>query len=115
MKRLLLAGACVIGMWGHASATGTYSLNGAGKQSCAAWVESTKEKTADGKIISWDGWEYIQWVAGFLSGVGWTGRLDPLNGVDLQAMVTWTTSYCKANPLDNLGTAAAAFAYAHPR
>lgn len=56
-----------------------------------------------------------QWVVGFLSGVGFEGVEDPLNGVDSDAVWAWMDNYCRADPLDSIGKAAGAFDNAHPR
>jgi hypothetical protein len=57
-------------------------------------------------------------ILGFLSGVGYegVGREDnPLNGVDANAVWVWIDHYCKANPLDSVAKAGAAFDATHPR
>jgi hypothetical protein len=58
-----------------------------------------------------------QWILGFLSGVGYRGEgvVDPLNGVDAQAVWAWMDNYCQANPLKLVHEAGEAFVTAHPR
>src|SRR3954451_20865165 len=51
---------------------------------------------------------YAQWVAGFVSGVNWdTDEPDILAEMDVDGLVAWVDSYCKANPLAKVTTGAA--------
>ena len=43
------------------------------------------------------------------------GVQNPLNGVDAQAVWAWVDNYCKANPLNLIENAGAAFVATHPR
>jgi hypothetical protein len=51
---------------------------------------------------------YAQWVAGFVSGVNWdTDEPDILAEMDVDSLIAWVDSYCKANPLAKVTTGAA--------
>jgi hypothetical protein len=94
----------------EAAQPGNYNLIGTGTISCGAWTAARREKQA---------WLAEQWVLGFLSGVGYasgtlTGQ-NPLNGVDADGVWAWIDNYCKANPLDGVADAGAAFVARHPR
>jgi hypothetical protein len=85
----------------------SYSVLGAGFKSCGAWTADRR-----GLLAS----QNMQWILGFLSGVGWvhlTGQ-NPLDGLDAQAVWAWVDNYCKANPLRNIANAGEVFASEHP-
>jgi len=87
---------------------GMYYALGLGNSSCGTWTAARRERQAFG---------FEQWILGFLSGVGFQGGergIDPLNGVDAQAVWGWTDNYCQAHPLETIALAGAAFAHAHP-
>jgi hypothetical protein len=92
----------------EAAQPGSYNMLGVGTISCGAWTASRREGRAS---LS------EQWILGFLSGVGYEagGGDNPLNGVDADAVWAWMDNYCRANPLDRVAKAAAAFDAAHPR
>jgi hypothetical protein len=56
------------------------------------------------------------WVLGFLSGVGFVGDNgnNPLDGVDAYGVCGWIDNYCRANPIEMIAKAAAAFYFDHP-
>jgi hypothetical protein len=88
-----------------------FRIIGAGTASCGTWMVDHREPY--GILARMDD----SWVAGFLSGVAWTraNELDPLNGLDANAVDGWISNYCVANPLDTIQQAAAKFVSAHPR
>ena len=88
-----------------------FKLIGAGTDACATWTAD--RRTPDGKAALQD----AQWVVGYLSGIGYEGPsdVDPLNGVDAEAVWTWIDNYCRAHPMDEIRAAAEAFFHAHPR
>ena len=48
-----------------------------------------------------------QWVAGYLSGSNVEAdQPDVLVGTDFDGLMAWIDNYCRANPLDLVGTAA---------
>jgi hypothetical protein len=89
---------------------GSFQPSGAAAMSCGAWTAARRENNP----LSWMS---EQWVLGFLSGVGYAasqGGLDPLRGVDDQAVWAWVDNYCRDHPLNPLVMAVAAFRVAHP-
>jgi hypothetical protein len=92
----------------EAAQPGEYRAIGVGNISCGSWTALRRQGQASLPE---------QWILGFLSGIGYdsTGRDDPLNGVDADAVWAWMDNYCHGNPLDHIATAAAAFDAIHPR
>jgi hypothetical protein len=82
---------------------------GAGAQSCGTWIADHR----DGILAGDD-----QWILGFLSGAAYEGDgpnvLNPLRGVDAEAVWAWVSNYCRAHPLDRITDAGVAFIAAHP-
>jgi hypothetical protein len=98
MKSTLTLLALIVFMPGE-TAGQTYSAGGAGNSSCGTWTLDT------------------QWLLGFLSGIGFLGKaegLDPLNGVDAQAVLAWIDNWCHNHPLSPIADAGAAFKNVHP-
>lgn len=86
---------------------------GMGNSSCGTWISARPHGSS-----SWQSLGFEQWVLGFLTGIsamGFMTKLDPLNGVDGEAIWAWMDNYCKAHPLENIGNAAIDFVGAHPR
>jgi hypothetical protein len=105
--RFLLPVILVVASLTDSSGATAYQFLGAGTVSCEAWTAARQHRT---------GWyDMAEWVLGFLSGVGYTGRAAPLQGWDAHAVAAWMDNYCRANPLKNLDAAAEAFVGAHPR
>jgi hypothetical protein len=98
---------CLLGQPENASA---FTLIGAGVDSCGTWTADRRHPS--GSPALQDG----EWVLGFLSGIGYEGAasIDPLQGVDAQAVLAWVDNYCQVNPLDKISDAAKAFYKAHP-
>jgi hypothetical protein len=81
---------------------------GAGLSACWTW-------TADRAARTYPEVGDEQWVVGFLSAVAvWAPNLEPLQGVDAEAVFSWMDTYCRAHPLVILGEAAKAFVQEHP-
>lgn len=79
------------------------SAIGQGTASCGKWTVARGDRQAFG---------FEQWTLGFLSGaviLGPTG-LDPLKGVNAQAVFTWMDKCCRIHPLEPIAAAARAFA-----
>ena len=56
------------------------------------------------------------WALGFLSGVAiYSGELNPLKGVDANAVAYWLDNYCQARPTEDFVDALRAFIRQHPR
>jgi hypothetical protein len=103
----ILAAALLISS-AEAAQPGKYNLIGSGTISCGTWTASRRE----GRALLPE-----QWILGFLSGIGYEseGGDNPLNGVDANAVWAWMDNYCRANPLDDVAKAGAAFVAIHPR
>jgi hypothetical protein len=70
-----------------------YEIAGVGLHSCGSWTAARSRSAA--------GLE-VQWVLGYLSGVAYalqTDRVDPLGGIDDEAIFAWIDNYCRAKPL----------------
>ena len=99
----------------HAAA---YRMLGFGAQSCGSWTSNreilrmTPENQTSGTVA----FHNMTWVLGFLSGIGFVGNgMDPLDGIDREAVGAWIDRYCRENPLKNIAEAAGMLAVAHPR
>ena len=111
-RPLIVAGLALIMISGSGRAflqNGYFDAVGQGNSSCGAWTAARS-----GGVVRALGFE--QWVLGFISGIG-SARADanPLNGMDADGIWAWIDNYCREHPIDELLTAAAAFADAHPR
>jgi len=85
-----------------------YTAIGLGNSSCGSWTAARRDKVA---------LPYQQWVIGFLSGIGYAkpyAGLDPLKGLDGNAVYAWVDNYCGANPLNDISVAGNSFIWAHP-
>jgi hypothetical protein len=81
---------------------------GVGVQSCRTW---TADRRQGGSAASQD----KQWVVGFLSGAAtWSPDLNPMEGIDANAVFAWVDNYCRAHPLVKIIDAAIAFVKEHP-
>ena len=86
------------------------SIGGLGLQTCSTWVADHQSDPP------FEALRDEQWMIGYLSGVGKWGSadLDPLNGMDAQAIYAWISDYCEANPSAQILDAANAFIHVHP-
>jgi hypothetical protein len=91
-----------------APAVAAATIIGAGPDSCAIW-------TADHQAASVDWVGDVEWILGFLSGIGIgsSGAFDPLHGLEASAVVAWMDSYCLDHPLEQITDAGQAFVRAH--
>lgn len=103
---------CLVTSIGFGGAGNAYAYRsiGSGNSSCGTWT--AEQQQPDSVLAIMD----VQWIFGFLSGVGWVAPsgVDPLGGLDGYAVTEWIDNYCRAHPLDNMIKAAAEFVYAHP-
>jgi hypothetical protein len=104
---LVLALATGLAVWPAPARAAT--TMGAGNQSCGTWTADRRNPDTTNLLMD------ISWVAGFLSGIGWSiDGADPLNGIDANAVWGWIDNYCSAHPVEAIKIAAAQFYYAHP-
>jgi hypothetical protein len=117
MKVVLMVSAAAMGLMAGQVYAAPYHLIGSGVGSCGTWTADRRQPDSLAAIMG------EQWVVGFLSGVGFTGLgvgltpqpLDPLNGVDAQAVWAWVDNFCQAYPLASVADAAAKFVNDHLR
>ena len=91
---------------------------GFGRGSCGNWTASAREYSPDRRITpsSLVHVKQIQWVLGYLSGVGkFTASIDPLNNMDGEGVMAWIDNYCRDHPVEQIVEAATAFVGAHLR
>jgi len=68
--------------------------------SCRTWTQARQTKSRKAGLSA-------QWVAGYLSGSNVEAdHPDVLVGTDFDGLMAWIDNYCRANPLDLVGTAA---------
>jgi hypothetical protein len=105
MARCLLLAILAVTLSG--GTTEAYQLLGPGGASCGTWTAD--RRTGLHQID-------LAWVLGFLTAVGYIGvdNLDPLQGLDANAVAAWIDSYCQQHPLQDIDAAAQAFLHAHP-
>jgi hypothetical protein len=118
--RPVLAGAVVLAtalVCGDAAPARAYRSIGSGTESCGSWTASRREVDPGRSVTpgSQAALQEMQWVLGFLAGVGYGSvDLDPLNNVDAQGVWAWVDNYCQAHALEKIREAAQAFVNAHP-
>jgi hypothetical protein len=102
-----------------AGPTQAFKAMGMGTGSCGGWT-AHRADYGDGRPITQNSAAALaemQWVVGFLSGVGYVGSDDddPLDGMDdPEGVWAWVDNYCRANPINPIERAATAFYRAHP-
>lgn len=106
MRFLLPAALAVALMTSNATAEG-FTIIGIGLDSCGSWTAARRDRHDLGPG---------QWIFGYLSGMGWVAvhGVDPLNGLDGQAVLAWIDNYCRDHPLGDIASAGNAFAIVHP-
>ena len=82
---------------------------GAGGTSCGTWTQlrPAGALTPNASVPAEFGVLFM-WVAGYMSGANSDSSYpDVLLGKDLAWLIGWIDNYCRANPLNNIGSAAA--------
>jgi hypothetical protein len=78
---------------------------GVGGDSCAVWIDARAKRNTS---------SHGSWVLGYVSALNlWNvigQRKDALKNTDGPAIYLWIDNYCRANPLENIATAAGALA-----
>ncbi len=87
-----------------------FQMIGPGGASCGTWTADQRNNVGMYQIDK-------SWVLGFFSGIGYTGvdGMDPMRGLDANAVAAWIDNYCQIHPLEKIVDAALAFMRAHPR
>jgi transcription elongation factor Elf1 len=76
------------------------TIYGYGLKSCGSWTEAQAQpKSVEANY-------YATWLEGYLSGVAIQSNDDFNSVTDFSGARAWVDSYCKANPLFNVTTAA---------
>ena len=91
----------------EAHSQGVHLLGAGTNSSCGSWLADR----ATNNYFSMG-----NWALGFLSGVAIYGdNLNPLEGVDSNAIAYWLDNYCQSRPTDRFVDALKAFIRQHPR
>ena len=81
---------------------------GVGLDPCGTWTADRTDRAVVTLPVE-------QWVVGYLSGVAlWAPNLDPMKGIDAQAVWAWMDYYCRAHPQVTIRDAAEVFIQEHP-
>lgn len=92
---------------GDARSQGIKAIGAGANASCGSWLAARASN---------DYFTMGNWSLGFLSGVGiYSTDLNPLQGVDSDAVSYWLDNYCRARPTDYFVDALRAFIRQHPR
>jgi hypothetical protein len=108
MLKHAVAGALAVAMMTGSSIA--VSMGGVGLQTCGNWIADHQSDAPGAR-------QDEQWMMGYLSGAGKWGNtdLDPLNGMDAQAIYAWISNYCAFNPFAKIQDAGTAFIHVHPQ
>jgi hypothetical protein len=119
MRFILFLGVLSIGLINDSAGARAYMMIGSGLDSCGAWTAHQIDYNKSGRVTlgSQAVLQEVGWVMGFLSGIGFihANDDDPLKDMDLHGVVAWVSNYCRDHPIKNIGQAAVAFYFAHPR
>jgi hypothetical protein len=106
MKPIFACLILVVGLMAGTVEAQAAHMVGLGGNSCGSWTASRRVTSA---ALS------EQWILGFLSGLGWEGKNDPLVNMDAKGVWAWIDNYCSAHPIEKIADAAGAFFTVHPR
>ena len=83
-----------------------YNILGSGVGSCRTWAAERRASS-----LGYTAVQSMQWVLGYLSGIGFVGEdgADPLNNVDARGVWAWIDNYCQSHPIDHIVGTAKAF------
>lgn len=102
---LVVLGECLVAP--PTSGQSVQFLGAGARATCGQWLEDRKSGNYFG---------IGNWVLGYLSGVASASRsLNPLNGLDSDAVSYWFDNYCRAHPIEKLTRAIDAFVREHPK
>ena len=88
---------------------------GPGLKSCGTWTaDRTTARGSDTLLRGATALIDEAWLVGYLTGVAVWGSLDPMKGLDVNAVFVWMDNYCRAHPLVEIIGAANAFIHEHP-
>jgi hypothetical protein len=108
MTRKLIGAALALLMTsGAAFADDVRTLGAGANATCGRW--SADRQSGNAFSVS-------NWALGFLSGAAaFSENLNPLEGLDSDAVLYWIDNYCRSRPLDKFTVALRAFIDEHPK
>lgn len=107
-NKSMLAALVLLLTSGGAFAADDIQILGAGaKATCGKWLADRQSGNA---------FSVSNWALGYLSGAAtFSQNLNPLEGLDSDAVLYWIDNYCRSRPLDKFTVALAAFVNKHPK
>jgi hypothetical protein len=103
----VVLGIVVLLLSGDAHGQSLQLLGAGSNASCERWLSDR---------VSNNYFAMGNWALGFLSGSAvYSNDLNPLQGVDSDAIFYWLDNYCQARPTDRFVDALKAFIRQHPR
>src|SRR4051812_14663298 len=104
MRFFLILSVLILGLMSDVTEAEAYMLIGPGLSSCGTWTTYRRAYQPGGSATSGhaQALENMQWVLGFLSGIGFVGEHDddPLKGIDGEGVWAWIDNYCREHPID---------------
>lgn len=76
----------------------SFALTTMGDRSCGEWINRHSDPIAEVADQSW--------LTGVMTGLMIGGAIDILAGTDGPSIFLWMDDYCRAHPLDSVGTGA---------
>ncbi len=105
--KIIVALLVMLSLTGKAWSETVQTLGPGSSSSCGAWLENRRSS-------SYNTMRY--WALGYLSGAATFSRdLDPLAGVDAEALFHWLDNYCRIHPIDRFVDALHVFILEHPK
>lgn len=94
MKRIKIALLAMALLVSHTS----FALSTLGDRTCGTWMDRQTDQLV--------GLGDIAWLMGFMSGLAVGTGADILADTDGNSLALWMDNYCRAHPLDKVGTGA---------
>jgi hypothetical protein len=90
-----------------ATADDVKSLGAGANATCGKWLTDRQNGNA---------FSIANWALGYLSGAAvFSDTLNPLEGLDSDAVLYWIDNYCRSHPLERVTVALKTFTLEHPR
>jgi hypothetical protein len=85
------------------------TLGAGANDTCGKWLADRQSGSANAFTIA-------NWALRYLSGAAtYSETLNPLEGLDSDAVLYWIDNYCRSHPLEKFTVALKTFAREHPR
>ena len=105
--KIIVALLVMLFLTGKAWSESVRTLGPGSSSSCGAWLEERTSSRYSFMGI---------WALGYLSGAATLSKdLDPLEGIDADALFHWLDNYCHIHPIDRFVDALAVFIREHPK